>query len=377
MIYMDNAATTKMSRAVVEAMLPFMTSEYGNPSSNYEFAHYAKNAVEKARGDIADTLKCEPEEIYFTSGGTESDNWAIKSSVYLKKYGHVITSAIEHHAVLNSCHNIEQQGYSVSYISTDSEGIVRTEELEQAIRPDTQLISVMAANNEIGTIEPIEQIGKIAGRHHVLFHTDAVQAYTNMNLDMSVMPVDMLSVSAHKINGPKGIGFLFVRKGIVLPPFINGGAQERKSRAGTENVSEIVGMAKAATLAYEHMQRKVKKEIKIRDHMIGRIQNEIPYAKLNGHESMRLPNNVNFSFRNVDGGTLIAMLDQHKICASSGSACTSESKEPSHVLKAIGLSDEMAHSAVRLTMSESVTQEEADYVVNCLKYNVKKLQSMY
>lgn len=377
MIYMDNAATTKMSRAVVEAMLPFMTSEYGNPSSNYEFAHYAKNAVEKARGDIADTLKCEPEEIYFTSGGTESDNWAIKSSVYLKKSGHVITSAIEHHAVLNSCHNIEQLGYSVSYISTDSEGIVRTEELEQAIRPDTQLISVMAANNEIGTIEPIEQIGKIAGRHHVLFHTDAVQAYTNMNLDMSVMPVDMLSVSAHKINGPKGVGFLFVRKGIVLPPFINGGAQERKSRAGTENVSEIVGMAKAATLAYEHMQRKVKKEIKIRDHMIGRIQNEIPYAKLNGHESLRLPNNVNFSFRNVDGGTLIAMLDQHKICASSGSACTSESKEPSHVLKAIGLSDEMAHSAVRLTMSESVTQEEADYVVNCLKYNVKKLQSMY
>lgn len=381
MIYMDNGATTKMRREVVEAMLPFMTSEYGNPSANYEFAGRAKKAIEKARQDIAGTINCEPEEIYFTSGGTESDNWAIKAKGLphgkSRNKSHVITSAIEHHAIINACHYIEQQGASVSYIKTNSTGVVDLIELEDVIRPETSLISVMAANNEIGTIEPVKKIGEIAREHNIPFHTDAVQAYTNIELDMRTLPVDFLSVSAHKINGPKGVGFLYVRNGCELIPFMDGGAQEKGRRAGTENVSGIVGLAKAAMIANNNMKQRVSRECKIRDYMISRIQKEIPYAKLNGHQKNRLPNNINFSFGYVDGGTLIAMLDQQNICASSGSACTSASKAPSHVLKAIGLSDEMANSAVRFTINENITMNEADYVINCLKSNVIKLQSAY
>lgn len=379
MIYMDNAATTKMRREVVEAMLPFMTSEYGNPSANYEFAGRAKNAIEKARADIAGTLNCEPEEIYFTSGGTESDNWVIKSKGLESRHGHrnhVITSLIEHHAVLNACHYIEKRNADVSYVGTDSMGVINLIQLEDYIKTDTSLISVMAANNEIGTIEPIKKIGEIAREHNIAFHTDAVQAYTNIKLDMQKLPVDFLSVSAHKINGPKGAGFLYARKGCDIMSFMDGGAQERGRRAGTENVSAIVGLARAAVIACRQMEQKVGRECKIRDYMISRIQKEIPNARLNGHPVNRLPNNINFSFERVDGGTLVAMLDQQNICASSGSACTSSSKEPSHVLKAIGLSDELANGAVRLTINEIITKQEADYVINCLKYNIKKLQSV-
>ncbi|MDD3239160.1 MAG: cysteine desulfurase family protein [Lachnospira sp.] len=375
MIYMDNAATTRMRREVVEAMLPYMTAEYGNPSAGYELAARAKKAIEQAREEIADTLGCEAEEIFFTSGGTESDNWAIKSTMMAKNRGHMITSKIEHHAVFHSCRFLEQKGYQVSYIDVDADGLISLEQLENAIRPDTRMISVMAANNEIGTVEPIAEIGKIARKHHVLFHTDAVQAYSNIDLNIERDEFDMLSVSAHKINGPKGVGFLYVRKGTKLPPFMCGGAQEHGVRAGTENVSGIMGMAKAAKLAFQNRKMRLSHEYEIRNYMISRIQREIPYAKLNGHPTKRLANNMNFSFGNVDGGTLIAMLDHQNICAASGSACTSASKEASHVLKAIGLSDEMAHAAVRLTINENITFQEADYVINCLKYDVMRLQS--
>lgn len=375
MIYMDNAATTRMRREVVEAMLPYMTAEYGNPSAGYELAARAKKAIEQAREEIADTLGCEAEEILFTSGGTESDNWAIKSTMMAKNRGHMITSKIEHHAVFHSCRFLEQKGYQVSYIDVDADGLISLEQLENAIRPDTRMISVMAANNEIGTVEPIAEIGKIARKHHVLFHTDAVQAYSNIDLNIERDEFDMLSVSAHKINGPKGVGFLYVRKGTKLPPFMCGGAQEHGVRAGTENVSGIMGMAKAAKLAFQNRKMRLSHEYEIRNYMISRIQREIPYAKLNGHPTKRLANNMNFSFGNVDGGTLIAMLDHQNICAASGSACTSASKEASHVLKAIGLSDEMAHAAVRLTINENITFQEADYVINCLKYDVMRLQS--
>lgn len=375
MIYMDNAATTRMRREVVEAMLPYMTAEYGNPSAGYELAARAKKAIEQAREEIADTLGCEAEEIFFTSGGTESDNWAIKSTMMAKNRGHMITSKIEHHAVFHSCRFLEQKGYQVSYIDVDADGLISLEQLENAIRPDTRMISVMAANNEIGTVEPIAEIGKIARKHHVLFHTDAVQAYSNIDLNIERDEFDMLSVSAHKINGPKGVGFLYVRKGTKLPPFMCGGAQEHGVRAGTENVSGIMGMAKAAKLAFQNRKMRLSHEYEIRNYMMSRIQREIPYAKLNGHPTKRLANNMNFSFGNVDGGTLIAMLDHQNICAASGSACTSASKEASHVLKAIGLSDEMAHAAVRLTINENITFQEADYVINCLKYDVMRLQS--
>ena len=375
MIYMDNAATTRMRREVVEAMLPYMTAEYGNPSAGYELAARAKKAIEQAREEIADTLGCEAEDIFFTSGGTESDNWAIKSTMMAKNRGHMITSKIEHHAVFHSCRFLEQKGYQVSYIDVDADGLISLEQLENAIRPDTRMISVMAANNEIGTVEPIAEIGKIARKHHVLFHTDAVQAYSNIDLNIERDEFDMLSVSAHKINGPKGVGFLYVRKGTKLPPFMCGGAQEHGVRAGTENVSGIMGMAKAAKLAFQNRKMRLSHEYEIRNYMISRIQREIPYAKLNGHPTKRLANNMNFSFGNVDGGTLIAMLDHQNICAASGSACTSASKEASHVLKAIGLSDEMAHAAVRLTINENITFQEADYVINCLKYDVMRLQS--
>lgn len=377
MIYMDNAATTRMRREVLEAMMPAMTFDYGNPSANYEFAVKQKNAIEQARSTIASTIGCKPSEIYFTSGGTESDNWAVKSVAFVNRRTHLITSKIEHHAIFHACKFLEERGVSVSYIDVDSDGLIRLDELERAIRPDTRLISVMTANNEIGTIQPFQKIGEIAGKHNVLFHTDAVQAYSSVPINVERDHIDMMSVSAHKICGPKGVGFLYIREGCGVPSYLHGGAQERNLRAGTENVAGIIGMAKAVQIAFENMKFRIARELQIRNHMIMRILREIPYAKLNGHRIDRLPNNINFSFGYVDGGTLIAMLDHQNICASSGSACTSSSKSPSHVLKAIGLTDEMAHAAVRLTINENVTLQQADYVVNCLKQNVRKLQSLY
>ena len=378
LIYLDNAATTKTAPEVVEAMLPYFSEAYGNPSSIYSLAGESRKAVDQARETIAKALGARPEEIYFTAGGTESDNWALKAAAefYRKKGNHIITTKIEHHAVLHSCQWLEKQGFEVTYLNVDENGVVRLEELKAAIRPTTILISVMYANNEIGTIQPIREIGEIAHEHGILFHTDAVQAFGQLPIQVDDCRIDMLSASGHKLNGPKGIGFLYIRKGVKIRSFIHGGAQERKRRAGTENVPGIVGFGKAVERAVGTMEERTETELRLRDYLIDRVLKEIPYARLNGHRSQRLPNNANFSFQFIEGESLLIMLDMEGICGSSGSACTSGSLDPSHVLLAIGLPHEIAHGSLRLTLNEEITKEDLDYVVDTLKRIVEKLRSM-
>ena len=378
LIYLDNAATTKTSESVLQAMLPYFTECYGNASSIYSIGTKSKEAITKSRETIAATLGAKPEEIYFTAGGSESDNWALKATAeaYESKGKHIITSKIEHHAILHTCEYLEKRGYEVTYIDVDENGTVKLDQLEKAIRPDTILISIMYANNEIGTIQPIKEIGEIAKKHGILFHTDAVQAYGQLPINVDECHIDMLSSSGHKLNGPKGIGFLYIRKGVKIRSFIHGGAQERKRRAGTLNVPGIVGIGKAAEIAKNTMAERSAKEISLRDHLIDRILAEIPYVRLNGDRHDRLPNNVNVCFRYIEGESMLILLDQLGVCASSGSACTSGSLDPSHVLLAIGLPHEIAHGSLRLTLSEKNTMEEIDFVVDELKKIIERLRSM-
>ena len=379
MIYLDNAATTKTAPEVVEAMLPYFTEMYGNPSSIYDFASKSKEGVSEARGQIADALGAKKEEIYFTAGGSESDNWALKATfeAYKSKGNHIITTKIEHHAILHTCEYLEKErGAKITYLDVDENGIVKLDELEKAITPETILISVMFANNEIGSIQPIREIGAIAKEHGILFHTDAVQVFGQVPINVDELGIDMLSSSGHKLNGPKGIGFLYIRKGVKIRSFVHGGAQERKRRAGTENVPGIVGYGVAADRAVRTMKERTDKEIQVRDHFIERILKEIPYVKLNGDRTKRLPNNVNVSFQFIEGESMLLMLDNYGICASSGSACTSGSLDPSHVLLAIGLPHEIAHGSLRMTLSEETTMEDADFVVDKLKEIVAYLRSM-
>lgn len=377
-IYLDHAATTATRPEVVEAMLPYFTEAYGNPSSVYKFSSLSKDAITEARKNIAASLNTDAANIYFTAGGSESDNWAIKETarVYAGKGKHIITTKIEHHAVLHTTEFLEKEGYEVTYINVDENGIIKLDELKAAIRPDTILISVMFANNEIGTIQPIKEIGQIAKEHGVLFHTDAVQAYGHLAIDVEDMNIDMLSASGHKLNGPKGIGFLYIRKGVKIRNLIHGGGQERARRAGTENVPGIVGLGKAVEIAVNTMDERVAHEKNLRDYVIDRILAEIPYTRLNGHKEKRLPNNINFSFQFIEGESLLIMLDMAGICGSSGSACTSGSLDPSHVLLAIGLPHEIAHGSLRLTLGEENTKEELDYVIDKLKEIVQKLRDM-
>ncbi len=378
MIYLDNAATTRTAPEVVEAMLPFFSENYGNASSIYGLGSASKKALNQARRTLAEALGARQEEIYFTAGGSEADNWALKAAAetYKDRGKHIVTTRIEHHAVLHTCAYLEKQGYEVTYVGVDENGIVRLEELEAALRPDTILISVMFANNEVGTLQPIKEIGQIAHEQGILFHTDAVQAFGQLPIRVDELHIDMLSASAHKVNGPKGVGCLYIRSGLKLGSFIHGGAQERSRRAGTENVPGIVGFGKAIERAVAIMPEKIEREKRLRDYLIDLIYEEIPYCRLNGDRDRRLPGNVNFSFQFVEGESVLIMLDMKGICASSGSACTSGALDPSHVLLAMGLSHELAHGSLRLTLSEENTEEEMDAVVEALKEILGKLRAM-
>ena len=378
LLYLDNAATTKTAPEVLEAMIPYFTECYGNPSSVYGFAAKNKDAITRQRETIAKALGANANEIYFTAGGSEADNWALKATAeaYKDKGKHIITTKIEHHAILHTGEYLEKKGFEITYLEVDENGMVRVEDLKAAIRPDTILISVMYANNEIGTIEPIKEIGSIAKEHGILFHTDAVQAFGQVPINVDECNIDMLSASGHKLNGPKGIGFLYIRKGVKIRSFVHGGAQERRRRAGTENVPGIIGLGTAVERAVRTMEERTKKEIELRDYLIGRVLEEIPYTKLNGDPKKRLPNNANFSFQFVEGESLLIMLDMKGICASSGSACTSGSLDPSHVLLAIGLPHEIAHGSLRITLNEEFEKEDMDYVVDTLKEIVANLRNM-
>ncbi|MDO4297610.1 MAG: cysteine desulfurase NifS [Lachnospiraceae bacterium] len=378
LIYLDNAATTKTSKTVLDAMLPYFSEYYGNASSIYSIGTKSKEAINRSRETIAGTLGAAANEIYFTAGGSEADNWALKATAeaYRSKGNHIITSKIEHHAILHTCEYLEKQSFEVTYVDVDENGIIKLEELKKAIRPETILISVMFANNEIGSIQPVKEIGEIAHEHGILFHTDAVQAFGQVPINVDELHIDMLSSSAHKINGPKGIGFLYIRKGVKIRSLIHGGAQERKRRAGTENVPGIVGYGKAAEEAVGTMQERTAKEIELRDYLIDRILKEVPYTRLNGHRTNRLPNNANFSFQFVEGESMLIMLDMEGICGSSGSACTSGSLDPSHVLLAIGLPHEIAHGSLRLTLSAETTKEDIDFTIEKIKEIVARLRSM-
>ena len=377
-VYLDHAATTPARPEVVEAMLPYFTEKFWNPSSVYSPAAENKQAIDQCRDLIGKTLGTEGKNIYFTAGGSESDNWALKAAAeaYETKGKHIITSKIEHHAILHTCDYLESRGFEITYIDVDENGILKLDQLEEAIRPDTILISIMFANNEIGTIQPVKEIGEIARKHGVIFHTDAVQAYGQIPINVDEYGIDMLSASGHKLNGPKGIGFLYIRKGLKLRSFIHGGAQERKRRAGTENVSGIIGLGKAVEIAFDTMEERTSKEREVRDYAIDRILAEIPYCRLNGDRRKRLPNNINISFQFIEGESLLIMLDMAGICASSGSACTSGSLDPSHVLLAIGLPHEIAHGSLRMTLGGETTKEDMDYVIDKLKEIVDKLRSM-
>lgn len=378
LIYLDNAATTKTAPEVVEAMLPYFTERYGNPSSVYGFAAANKEVISQQRDMIAGVLGAKGNEIYFTAGGSEADNWALKATAeaYEGKGKHIITTKIEHHAILHTCEYLEKKGYEVTYLDVDEDGVVKLDELKAAIRPTTILISVMYANNEIGTIQPIREIGEIAHEHGILFHTDAVQAFGQVPIHVDECHIDMLSASGHKLNGPKGIGFLYIRTGVKIRSFVHGGGQERKRRAGTENVPGIVGLGAAVKRAADTMAERTSKEAELRDYLISRVLDEIPYCRLNGHRTKRLPNNANFSFRFIEGESLLIKLDMKGICGSSGSACTSGSLDPSHVLLAIGLPHEIAHGSLRLTLNEEITKEDIDYVVDSLKEIVGHLREM-
>ncbi|MCD2491540.1 cysteine desulfurase NifS [Lacrimispora sp. NSJ-141] len=378
LIYLDNAATTKVNPKVLDAMLPYFSEKFGNPSSVYGFASGNKQAITEARETIAEILGADSSEIYFTGGGSEADNWALKAAAdaYGEKGKHIITTKIEHHAILHTGEYLESKGFDVTYLDVDEDGVVDMEQLKSSIRPDTILISVMFANNEIGTMEPIAEIGRLAKEKGILFHTDAVQAFGHVPIKVDEMGIDMLSASGHKLNGPKGVGFLYIRKGVKIRSFIHGGAQERKRRAGTENVPGIVGLGAAARICADTMEERDRKESELRDYLIERVMKEIPYTRLNGHRTKRLPNNANFSFQFVEGESMLIMLDMAGICASSGSACTSGSLDPSHVLLAIGLPHEIAHGSLRLTLGDDTTKEQIDYVVEKLKEIVEKLRSM-
>lgn len=377
-IYLDHAATTATRPEVVDAMLPYFTENFWNPSSVYTPALNNRKVVDESRDTIAKSLGTTPENIYFTAGGSESDNWALKctAEAYANKGKHIITSKIEHHAILHTCEYLEKRGFEITYIDVDENGILKLDDLKAAIRPDTILISVMFANNEIGTIQPIKEIGAIAKEHGIIFHTDAVQAYAQIPINVDEYNFDMLSVSGHKFGGPKGIGFLYIRKGLKLRSFVHGGAQERKRRAGTENITGIVGLAKAVEIAFATMDERIKHETEVRDYAIKRILAEVPYCRLNGDATKRVPNNINISFQFIEGESLLIMLDMAGICASSGSACTSGSLDPSHVLLAIGLPHEIAHGSLRMTIGEETTKEDMDYVVDHIKEIVTKLRTM-
>ena len=378
LIYLDNAATTKTAPEVVEAMLPYFTERYGNPSSVYGFAAANKEVISQQRDVIAQVLGAKGNEIYFTAGGSEADNWALKATAeaYEGKGNHIITTKIEHHAILHTCEYLEKKGFEVTYLDVDEDGVVKLDELKAAIRPTTILISVMYANNEIGTIQPIREIGEIAHEHGILFHTDAVQAFGQVPIHVDECHIDMLSASGHKLNGPKGIGFLYIRTGVKIRSFVHGGGQERKRRTGTENVPGIVGLGAAVKRAEDTMAERTGKETELRDYLINRVLDEIPHCRLNGHRTKRLPNNANFSFRFIEGESLLIKLDMKGICGSSGSACTSGSLDPSHVLLAIGLPHEIAHGSLRLTLNEEITKEDIDYVVDSLKEIVGHLREM-
>ena len=378
-VYLDNAATTKVRNEVVEAMLPYFTEYFGNPSSLHLFAREAAKGLDAARAQVAKALNAKPEEIIFTGGGSESDNMVLRGipEAYKKKGKHVITSAVEHHAVLHTLEAMEKEGrVEVTYLPVDEYGMVTAEQVEKAIRPDTVLVSIMFANNEVGTIMPIEQIGETCKKYGVLFHTDAVQAVGHVPVDVEKMHIDLLSLSGHKFHGPKGVGALYVRKGVRIPALILGGAQERRKRAGTENVPGIVGMGKAIELATAELEDNAAKMKVLRDRLIFGIPARIPDVKLNGHPTERLPNNVNFSIRFIEGESILLMLDLNGIAASSGSACTSGSLDPSHVFLAMGLSHEVAHGSLRLTLSEFTTPEEIDYMLDTLPPIVEKLRAM-
>ena len=377
-IYLDNSATTPLKKEVLDAMMPYLTEHYGNPSSIYSIGRSAKDAIEKAREKVASAIGAMPNEIFFTGCGSEADNWAIKGIARAKeKRGkHIISSAIEHHAVLHTLNYLEKQGFSVTYLPFDETGMISVDDLKKAIRPDTILITIMAANNEVGTIEPIEEIGKIARENNIVFHTDAVQAIGSIEIDVSKMNIDMLSLSAHKFGGPKGVGALFVKNGLRPDIFMHGGAQERSRRAGTENVASIVGLGKAIEIATSNIPEKAKKISQLRDYLIENIMEKIPYVKLNGHPTKRLPGNANFSFNFIEGESLLLMLDLNGIAASSGSACTSGSLDPSHVLLAMGMPHEIAHGSLRLSIGEMNTKEEIDKVIELLPVIVQRLRDM-
>ncbi|KKC28865.1 cysteine desulfurase NifS [Caldanaerobacter subterraneus] len=377
-IYLDNAATTPVDKRVLEAMLPYYSDVFGNPSSPYSYGQEAKKAIEEAREKVAKALGADSDEIYFTSGGSESDNWALKGVAYaLKDKGnHIITTEIEHHAVLNTCRYLEKEGFKVTYLPVDEYGLVKPEDLKKAITDKTILVSIMFANNEIGTIEPIEELVKIAHEKNVYFHTDAVQAVGNIPIDVKKLDVDLLSLSAHKIYGPKGVGALYIKKGVKIHSLIQGGTQERNRRAGTENVPGIVGLGEAMELITKNLDSHINKLTFLRDKLINGILEKIPYARLNGHPTKRLPGNVNVSFEFIDGESLILNLDMAGICASSGSACTSGSLEPSHVLLAIGLPRELARGSLRLTIGKENTEEDIDKVLEVLPQIIKRLRSI-
>lgn len=372
MIYLDNAATTKISDVAIEAMEPYLNEMYGNPSGVYNMGRMVRETVEEARDSIAKAINCGAENIFFTSGGTESDNWVLDNAKY--SGNHIITTAIEHHAILNKCAQMEKEGLNVTYMEVDDNGKVNPERIEKKIEEKTSLISVMYANNEIGTIEPVAEIGKIARRRNVLFHTDAVQAFGHIPIDVEELNIDMLSASSHKFHGPKGVGFLYVRNPKEMSPLLYGGGQEKGKRSGTENVAGIAGMSAAVKDAVKNMEQRMKKEIKMRNYLINRILNEIPYARLNGHPSDRLPGNVNFTFAGVDGTSLVVMMDNDGICISAGSACSSGSDRPSHVISAIGISEEYAYGTIRLTLCSQNTMEEINYTIHRLKENIYRLR---
>lgn len=377
-IYFDHAATTPVRSEVLEAMLPYFSQKFGNPSSIYSLGRESKKAIEEARDTISGIIGAQPREIFFTGSGTEADNWAVKGVAYanMQKGRHIITTAIEHHAVLHACQYLENDGFEVTYLPVDQDGLVTAEQVKAAIRQDTILVTIMFANNEIGTIQPISEIGRVTREKGVCFHTDAVQAMGNLNINVSEMNIDMLSMSAHKFYGPKGVGALYINKGVKITTFIHGGAQERGRRASTENVAAIVGMAKALKIASENMEQHVNKLTGLRDSTIREVMEKIPFVKLNGHREKRLPGNINFSFEFIEGESLLLMLDMKGIAASSGSACTSGSLDPSHVLLAIGLPHELAHGSLRITFGEDNFDEDVDYLLDVLPSIVQRLREM-
>lgn len=377
-IYMDHAATTPMKSEVLEEMIPYFSDKFGNPSSVYSIARESRSAIDKARERVANALGADTDEIYFTGGGSESDNWALKGIAYANKDrgNHIITTKIEHHAILHACEYLEKNGFSVTYLPVDSDGLISMDDLKNAITDKTILVSIMFANNEIGTIQPVSDIGKLCREKGIYFHTDAVQAVGNVPINVKEMNIDLLSLSGHKFYGPKGVGVLYIKKGVKIHSFVHGGGQEKRRRAGTENVPGIVGIGKAIEISQQNLNEHIKKLSSLRNKLINGLMEKIPYTKLNGHPEKRLPGNINVCFRFIEGESLLLMLDQVGVCASSGSACSSGSLDPSHVLLAIGLSHEIAHGSLRLTLGDATTEQDVDYILDVLPGIVNKLRDM-